>query len=375
VAEELVQDALVSALETWPRDGIPRNPAAWLMTAARRKAIDRLRREARHKAKLSLLAASATPSPEPDDRLRLIFTCCHPALGREAQVALTLRAVAGLTTAEIAHAFLAGEAAVAQRIVRAKRKIVEAGIPYRVPHSDELAERLDGVLAVLYLTFNEGYLASSGDQPARRDLTLDAEWLCSMVVRMLPDEPEALGLLALMRLHQARAAARFDAEGHLVLLRDQDRSLWDATAIARATELIEQAARRRRLGPYQVQAAIVAVHAEAPSWDRTDWLQILGLYQILTSLQATPVVRLNRALALWHVAGPEAALAEVDALSGALDRYHHFHAARAELLRDLGRPDEARAADSRAYDLTANPAERALFAERLAWVPAPLGDE
>jgi RNA polymerase sigma-70 factor (ECF subfamily) len=192
---------------------------------------------------------------------------------------------------------------------------------------------------------------------------------------MLPDEPEALGLLALMRLHQARAAARFDAEGHLVLLRDQDRSLWDATAIARATELIEQAARRRRLGPYQVQAAIVAVHAEALSWDRTDWLQILGLYQILTSLQPSPVVRLNRALALWHVAGPEAALAEVDALSGALDRYHHFHAARAELLRDLGRPDEARAADSRAYDLTANPAERALFAERLAWVPAPLGDE
>jgi RNA polymerase sigma-70 factor (ECF subfamily) len=366
LAEELVQEAVLSAVVTWPSTGIPDNPAAWLTTTARRKAIDRIRREARYREKLVLLAGSETPAPsEPDDRLRLIFTCCHPALGREAQLALTLRAVCGLTTAEIARAFLATEAAMAQRIVRAKRKIVEAGIPYRVPGRDELGDRLDEVLAVLYLLFNEGYLSSGGPGPQRRDLAADAEWLAGLLVRLLPEEPEAIGLLALIRLHRARAGSRFDAEGRLILLRDQDRGAWDRQAIAGAGRLVEEAAALGRPGPYQIQAAIAAVHCEAPSWEATDWEEIVALYTLLLSHQPSPVVRLNRAIALRHLAGPVAALAEADAVAADLDGYHLLHASRAELLRDLGRLDEARAEDAAALRLTQNPAERELLRQRL----------
>jgi RNA polymerase sigma factor (sigma-70 family) len=368
LAEDLVQDAVVAALEHWPRDGVPDDPAAWLLAAARRRAIDHWRRQRRYEQKLALLVRDAPPpeaAGEVDDRLRLVFTCCHPALAREAQVALTLRAVIGLTTPEIAHAFLATEMAVAQRIVRAKRKIVEAGIPYRLPAPDQLAERLGEVLAVVYLLFNEGYLATAG-APARRDLADDAEWLARLVARMLPDEPEAAGLLALLRLHRARWAARFDAAGRLVLLRDQDRRLWDRRTIEEAASLLVETLRRGRPGPYQVQAAIAACHAEAPSWAATDWRQILLLYDALLRMAPTAVVRLNRAIALRHVSGPEAALAEVEPLAAALGGYHLFHATRAELLRDLGRSAEARSADARALELTRNPAERTLLQERLA---------
>jgi len=367
LAEELVQEAVLAALVAWPVSGIPANPGAWLLTAARRRGVDRLRRAARYRDKLALLGSSleAEVRPESDDRLRLIFTCCHPSLSREAQLALTLRAVIGLSTGEVARAFLLSEAAMAQRIVRAKRKIVEAAIPYRVPSGPELGERLDGVLGVLYLMFNEGYL-SSASVPERRDLARDAEWLASLLVGLLPEEPEALGLLALIRLHLARAAARFDSSGRLVLLRDQDRSLWDHPAIAAAAALVVKAGRMRRPGPYQVQAAIAAVHAESPSWEETDWRQIVALYGLLLAHSDTPVVRLNRAIALAQVAGPAAALKEVDALGSELSGYHLFHATRAELLRGLGRPADARAADARALELTSNPAERALLESRLA---------
>ncbi len=366
LAEELVQDAILEALEHWPREGVPAKPGAWLMTTARRKALDRLRREARAREKLAQMEAALNETrTETDDRLRLIFTCCHPALAREAQVALTLRAVIGLTTAEIARAFLVPEATVAQRVVRAKRKIVEAGIPYRVPDDHELIERLDEVLAVLYLTFNEGYLASGGERASRRDIAEDAEWLASLLARLMPDEPEVLGLTALMRLHLARAEARFDASGELVLLRDQDRRRWDRRTIADATALIARAARMRRPGEYQLQAAIAAVHAEAPAWEATDWRQIVALYDLLLDHLPSPVVRLNRAIALRYVEGAAAALAEVDALAAELDRYHLFHATRGELLRELGRDDEARAANRRALELTENPAERRLLERRI----------
>jgi RNA polymerase sigma factor (sigma-70 family) len=366
LAEELVQEAVLSAIETWPASGIPHNPAAWLTTTARRKAIDRIRRESRYRDKLVLLAGSAEPArSEPDDRLRLIFTCCHPALAREAQLALTLRAVCGLTTPEIAHAFLATEPAMAQRIVRAKRKIVEAGIPYRVPSREELTGRLQEVLAVLYLLFNEGYLASVGPAPDRRDLSADAEWLAGLLAGLLPEEPEVLGLLALMRLHLARAGSRFDASGRLILLRDQDRSTWKRGAIAAAGRLIVKAAAMGRPGPYQVQAAIAALHSEAPSWEQTDWEEIVALYSLLLTFQPSPVVRLNRAIALRHLAGPAVALGEVEAVAAELDSYHLLHASRAELLRDLGRADEARLEDESALRLTRNPAERELLRQRL----------
>ncbi len=369
LAEDLVQDAVVAALEHWLSDGVPADPAAWLMAAARRRAIDHWRRQRRYEEKLALLVRNAPPperADEVDDRLRLIFTCCHPALGREAQLALTLRAVIGLTTPEIAHAFLATEPAIAQRIVRAKRKIVEAGIPYRVPDPDRLAERLEEVLAVVYLMFNEGYLATAGDQPDRRDVADDAEWLARLLVRLLPDETEAAGLLALIRLHRARREARFDAEGRLVLLADQDRSLWDHAAIADAAGLLLETLRRGRPGPYQLQAAIAACHAEAASWAATDWRQILLLYDELLRQAPTDVVRLNRAVALSNAVGAAEALAEVERLEPGLRGYHLFHATRAELLRRLGRTGEARAADARALALTRNPAERRLLAERLA---------
>ena len=368
LAEDLVQDAVVAALEHWPAEGVPADPAAWLLATARRRAIDYWRRQRRYEEKLALLVRNAPPpelANEVDDRLRLIFTCCHPALGRESQLALTLRAVIGLTTSEIGRAFLATESAIAQRIVRAKRKIVEAGIPYRVPERDRLEERLNEVLAVIYLMFNEGYLATAGTKPDRRDLADDAEWLASLIARLLSDQPEAVGLLALIRLHRARWASRFDAAGRLVLLQDQDRSRWDHTAIRAAARMVVDAIQHGRPGPYQLQAAIAACHAEAPSWESTDWRQILLLYDALTRMTPTPVVRLNRAIALSHVAGPADALLEVDGLEPALRQYHLFHATRAELLRQLGRGKEARAADSRALQLTRNPAERRLLEERL----------
>jgi RNA polymerase sigma-70 factor (ECF subfamily) len=364
----LVQDALVEAIEHWPKTGIPDKPGAWLLTTARRKAIDQLRRDARYRAKLALLegAIMNVDSAEGDDRLRLIFTCCHPALSREAQLALTLRAVAGLTTAEIARAFITSEATIAQRIVRAKRKIVDAGIPYKIPPDAALAERVDEVLAVLYLMFNEGYLATTGETAARHDLAEDAAWLAGLLVRLMPKEPEALGLLALMRLHLARSDARFDGSGKLVLLQDQDRGRWDQERIASAVRLLARAAELGHPGPYQLQAAIAAMHAEARSWDETNWPDIVGLYDLLLSLTPSPVVRLNRAIALRHTAGPRVALAEVDATAEALDSYYLLHATRAELLRELAQEPAARAALERALSLTENPAERALLQRRLA---------
>ena len=363
-SEEVVQDALLAAWQQWPIEGLPDRPGAWLWTVARRRAIDVLRRDMRYQERLRALSFPVEQAAD-DDRLMLIFTCCHPALSPEAQVALTLRTVCGLSTAEIANAFLASEAAIIQRLTRARRKIAEARIPYRIPADDELAERLSGVLAVIYLLFNEGYLCSAGAAPQRRDLTDDAEWLAALLASLMPAEPEVLGLLALIRLHRARAATRFDAEGRLVLLRHQDRARWNKAEIAAAADLVVRAARLRRPGPYQIQAAIVACHAEAASWASTDWLQILLLYDALLRQQPSPVIRLHRAVAVGQVLGPQAALDETDDLAGDLDRYHIYHATRAEFLRQLGRGYEARQADERALGLTANPAERALLEQRL----------
>ena len=360
-----MSEALVEALMHWPDQGVPDRPAAWLLTTARRKGLDKVRRDARYQEKLALIAAlPEAPPREADDRLRLIFTCCHPALAREVQIALTLRAVAGLTTAEIARAFLLPEATVARRITRAKAKIQQSGIPYRVPEPEEMGERLGQVLTVIYLVFNEGYLATSGPEPLRRDLAREAEWLAGLLARLLPDEPEVLGLLSLIRIHLARWDARVDHAGRLVLLENQDRSRWDLAQIADAVGLLERAAAHGRSGRYQIEAAIAAVHAEAPTWADTDWDQLLALYGLLAGIDASPVVRLNRTVALARVAGPAAALAEVDALSDQLARYHLLHATRAELLRQLGRHDEAAQAAARARRLTSNDAERALIDER-----------
>lgn len=370
VAEEAVAEAVVEALKAWRRSGIPDRPGGWLLTAARHNALDRLRRESRYRDKLQILAgrieeAAPPPAGEQDERLALIFGCCHPALARPAQLALTLRAVVGLTTAEIARAFFTLEPTIAQRIVRAKRKIVQAGIPVRVPGVEEMPERLDTVLTVVYLAYNEAYLATGGPDPSRRDLADDAIWLAGVVSASLPSEPEALGLLALLRLHHARAEARFDGDGHLVLLADQDRAAWDRAAIQSAIGLIERAAAMRRPGRYQLQAAIAACHAEATDWVSTDWLQILTLYDMLLRLDPSPVVRLNRAIALAQFDGPARALAELDLLAEPLRNYHLLHATRAQLLRGLGRGQEARAADATALALTGNVAERHLLTERL----------
>jgi RNA polymerase sigma-70 factor (ECF subfamily) len=365
-AEDLVQDAIEAALRRWPVEGVPDRPDAWLFTVARNRGLDVLRRQARYREKLTQLQWPARE--EPDDRLRLLFTCCHPALPRPAQVALTLRTVCGLTTPQIAAAFLVPESTVAQRITRAKRKITDAGIPYRIPSDAELPERLNEVLTVVYLLYNEGYLSSTGDGAWSRRLAEDAEWLASSLAWTLPREPEVIGLLALIRLHQARAGARFDAGGRIVLLPDQDRSRWEHAAIADAGRLIARAAASGRPGPYQLQAAIVACHAEAPRWEDTDWAQIVVLYDMLLAVAPSPVTRLNRAIALRYHAGPEAAMKEVDALAEHLDRYPLLHATRAELLRALDAPEEAREADRRALDLTANPAQRAIIEDRISWI-------
>jgi RNA polymerase sigma factor (sigma-70 family) len=367
LAEEVVQDSLVAALEKWPLQGVPDKPGAWLMTTARRRAIDLLRRDHRHAEKVALLERSTLPDdpPEADDRLRLIFTCCHPALAQEAQVALTLRAVAGFTTPEIAAAFLVSEATMAQRIVRAKRKIVDANIPYRVPQGDEVSGRLDAVLAVLYLMFNEGYLSRGAQVAMRRDLAEDALWLTGLVASLMPGQPEVLGLLALMKLNLARSQARFDSLGEMVLLRDQDRTLWDHSAIAEGVEILERAGAMRAPGAYQLQAAIAALHSEAASWEVTDWHQIVLLYDALVRVADSPVVRLNRAVALSHFAGPRIGLGEVNDLAVSLGGYHLFHSTRAELLDEIGEKSQAREARLRALDLCKNPAERLLLEKKL----------
>jgi RNA polymerase sigma-70 factor (ECF subfamily) len=373
LAADAVQDAFVEAIEHW-RDGPPPNPGGWLATTARRKAIDRLRRAKAGQEKLALLAVTETgtdpgvDAEEADDELLgMIFACCHPVLPRESQIALTLRAACGLTTAEIAAAFLAAEPAMTQRLLRARKALRAAHADLRIPDPDALADRLAEVLAVVYLVFNEGYLASAGRQPARRDLAAQAVALARLLHRLMPREPEVLGLLALMLLHESRAATRFDGWGRLVRLADQDRSRWNTELIAEATGLLDRALAKRASGPYQVQAAIAALHAEAPDYDRTDWRQIRLLYGRLQELTPSPVVLLNRAVATRYTDGPEAALAEIEPLAGELDGYRLFHALRAGLLTGLGRDDEARQASERALALAGNPAERELLARRLSF--------
>jgi RNA polymerase sigma-70 factor (ECF subfamily) len=373
LAADAVQDAFVEAIEHW-RDGPPPNPGGWLATTARRKAIDRLRRAKAGQEKLALLAVTETgtdpgvDAEEADDELLgMIFACCHPVLPRESQIALTLRAACGLTTAEIAAAFLAAEPAMTQRLLRARKALRAAHADLRIPDPDALADRLAEVLAVVYLVFNEGYLASAGRQPARRDLAAQAVALARLLHRLMPREPEVLGLLALMLLHESRAATRFDGWGRLVRLADQDRSRWNTELIAEATGLLDRALAQRASGPYQVQAAIAALHAEAPDYDRTDWRQIRLLYGRLQELTPSPVVLLNRAVATRYTDGPEAALAEIEPLAGELDGYRLFHALRAGLLTGLGRDDEARQASERALALAGNPAERELLARRLSF--------
>jgi RNA polymerase sigma-70 factor (ECF subfamily) len=366
-----VQDAFAVALERWPHDGIPANPAAWIATVARRKAIDRLRGDRRlvpGDGILERLEAEAVPdeepgvSPIPDERLSLIFTCCHPALAAEARVALTLRLLGGLTTGEVARAFLVGETAMAQRIVRAKAKIRAARIGYAIPRDADLPQRLGSVLATLYLVFTEGYAATAGDALVRRELCAEAIRLARVLCDLMPDEPEALGLLALMRLHDARRAARVDAEGRLVLLADQDRTAWDAQAIAEGRALIGRACALRGDGPYLLQAMIAAEHATP---EGTDWARVAALYARLVAIDPSPVVALNRAVAVAMADGPEAGLALVDELAEPLDGYHLLHSTRADLLRRLARRDEAAAAYARALELAGNPVEREFLEGRL----------
>ena len=366
LAEEAVQSAVVEAVTSWRRHGPPDRPAAWLHTAASRNAMDALRHRDRQRALATRADPPTEPRPGTDDRLALLFACCHPALAPEARLALTLRAVVGLTTPQIARAFLANETTLAQRIVRAKRKIVSAGIALSVPSDDELSDRLGDVLAVVYVMFNEGFVSSTG-ATQDRDLAADAVWLAGVVATSLPREAEAWGLAALLTLQHARNRARFDADGGLVLLRDQDRTTWDAGAITEGDRLLVRAAALGRPGRYQLQAAIAAVHATAPSWTETDWLQIVTLYGLLLEHDPSPVTRLNRAVAVAQLGSrqAEAALADVEGLSGALSGYHLFHATRAELLRAAGRDEEATEANRRALALTANDAERRLLTTRL----------
>jgi RNA polymerase sigma-70 factor (ECF subfamily) len=377
IAEEALHDAFIAAVEQWPREGVPQNPRAWLVSTGRFKAIDRIRRRSKFDVSLEEVAEQieAIPAPEiagehphvEDDRLRLIFTCCHPALAPDAQVALTLREVCGLTTEEIARAHLTTAPTVAQRIVRAKAKIREARVPYEVPGRNELPERLDGVLRVIYLVFNEGYLASSGESLTRQNLTAEAIRLGRLLVELLP-EPEAVGLLALMLLHESRHAARTSPSGEIVLLPEQDRSLWNREQITNATRLVEGALTSRRFGPYTLQAAIAAVHAEALVAESTDWSQIVGLYDALLRADPSPVIELNRAVALAMRDGPAAGLAEVDAIlgRGELADYHLAHSARADLCRRLGDRVAARASYRKALELARQASERRFLERRLA---------
>jgi RNA polymerase sigma-70 factor, ECF subfamily len=380
LAEECTQDAFAAALTKWASDGVPDRPGAWLTTTARNRALDRLRRSKTEAVKLQEVAVLSVPeepaawgdSGVPDDRLRLMFTCCHPALTLEARVALTLRTLAGLTTAEIGRAFLASEGTMAKRLTRAKHKIRDAGIPYRVPPAHLLPERTTGVLAVLYLLFNEGYSASAGGDLMRPDLTGEAIRLGRLLAALMPDEPEATGLLALMLLQDARSAARLDAAGELVSLEDQDRTRWDTAKIAEGIALLEAALRRQRAGPYQLQAAIAACHAEAPRADDTDWAQIALLYGELHKFVPSAVVELNRAVAIAMAEGPEAGLALIDELaaSGGLSGYYLLPATRADLLRRLNRRPEAAASYRAALDLAPTEPERRYLARRLLEVTA-----
>jgi RNA polymerase sigma-70 factor, ECF subfamily len=393
LAEEALQDAFTAAMEQWPQDGMPANPRAWLVSTGRFKAIDRLRRRARFDGALGELAArlddrAADPADRDDmmledDRLRLIFTCCHPALSPDAQVAMTLREVCGLTTEEIARAFLTGPPTVAQRIVRAKAKIRAARIPYEVPPPGELADRLETVLQVVYLVFTEGYAPASGDSVVRTHLADEAIRLGRLLVELLPEpepepEPEALGLLALMLLQDSRRAARASADGELILLPEQDRSLWDRERIAEGVVLLGRAISSGRIGPYTLQAAIAAAHAEAPTAEATDWGRIVGLYDLLAWADPSPVIELNRAVAVSMRDGPSSGLPLIDAIlaRGQLDDHHLAHAARADLLRRLGRTADARAAYQRALKLTRQEPERRFIERRLS-EPAhgPGGDE
>ena len=377
LAEEALHEAFFVAVQRWPEDGVPDNPRAWLVSTGRFKAIDRLRRQSRFTPLLeeqaeALEAAPWSDEDVEDDRLRLMFTCCHPALAADAQVALTLREICDLSTEAIAHAFLATPSTIAQRIVRAKGKIREAKIPYQVPSRAELPERLDSVLRVIYLVFNEGYSASAGADLTREDLTLEAIRLGRLLLELLP-EPEVMGLLALMLLHESRRPARTSASGELVLLDAQDRTLWDRVLIAEGCALVEQALTSRRFGPYCLQAAIAAVHAEAPSAGHTDWRQIVGLYDVLLRAVPSPVIELNRAVAVAMEQGPLAGLALVDNLlqRGELQDYHLAHSARGEFCRQLGRFDEARSAYEKALSLTQQAPEKRFITRRLAELNSP----
>ncbi|RFD26417.1 RNA polymerase subunit sigma-24 [Pseudomonas sp. GL93] len=377
LAEEALHEAFFVAVQRWPEDGVPDNPRAWLVSTGRFKAIDRLRRQSRFTPLLeeqadTLEAAPWSDEDVEDDRLRLMFTCCHPALAADAQVALTLREICDLSTEAIAHAFLATPTTIAQRIVRAKGKIREAKIPYQVPSRAELPERLDSVLRVIYLVFNEGYSASAGADLTREDLTLEAIRLGRLLLQLLP-EPEVMGLLALMLLHESRRPARTSASGELVLLDVQDRTRWDAALIAEGCALVEQALTTRRFGPYCLQAAIAAVHAEAPSAGDTDWRQIVGLYDVLLRAVPSPVIELNRAVAVAMEQGPLAGLALVDNLlqRGELQDYHLAHSARGEFCRQLGRFDEARSAYEKALSLTQQAPEKRFITRRLAELKSP----
>lgn len=378
LAEDVLQDAVERALSHWPRNGVPDNPAAWLLTTAKRAAIDQRRRVKTFEQKRLLLEADARIAMEeeivvsdediPDERLRLIFTCCHPALNREAQLILTLRTLGGLSTSDIAHALLMAEATVGQRITRAKRKIRDAGIPFQTPSAADLPDRLDTVLNVLYLIYNEGYVASQGDALFRVDLATEAIRLGRVLVRLMPDEPEAIGLLALMILNDARRDARVDANGVLVTLEDQDRSRWNQAAIEEGTALVDRALRMRRAGPYQIQAAISAIHCQAATPDDTDWAQIVALYDVMMTIAATPIVALNRAVAVSMAEGPEQgllAIAQIERI-GDLEEYHLLHSTRADLLRRAGRGHEALVEYQRAIELTNNNAERGFLSRRVA---------